>query len=68
MRAGGPDRLRLVKWALAIIIVGLSLYYLIANITRGVADLNQLRWQARWPALLASLVQRCVNSLRASRR
>ena len=55
MLAGGPDRLRLVKWVLAIIIVGLSLYYLIANITRGVADLKELRWQARWPALLASL-------------
>jgi len=46
--------LHLLKYALAAIIIGLSLYYLGTNIRRGIVELKEFQWQMSWPALLIS--------------
>ena len=55
-RTGKHKSLRLLKYALGAIIVGLSLYYLGKNIVRGMADLRGFLWQIDWIDLMASLI------------
>jgi len=53
-RPGKHKGLRLLKYALGSIIVGLSLYYLGTNIIRGMAELREFQWQVNWLDLLIS--------------
>jgi len=62
-RTGKHKGLRLLKYALGAIIVGLSLYYLGTNIVRGMADLRDFRWQIDWIDILASLILTMVSVL-----
>ena len=54
-RLSKHKNLRLFKNGLAAIIIGLSLYYLGTNITRGYVELKEFQWQVGWLDLLISL-------------